>query len=257
MNLDIIVADPSGNITIFVMTPVLRDDYVNTAEKLLALPYQAEQVAFVTGDYSFDMAGLEFCGNATRAFGMIAAKGDQEQILSIVTSGIDSPVPVNVDPKNKYSAAQMPLPLSVTDVSWQDEELKINGTLVDFGGIMHLVVTGLPASAEIFEKIKKLAMDQLDPPALGVMFYDPAGSSMVPMVPVVYVRDIDTVYFEGSCASGTAAASCFLAREGTHTYSIQQPAGCLSSTVTKHNGAITSVTVEGVVDISPIVSVTI
>lgn len=254
MKLDIIVANPSGNITIFVMTPVNRDDYVSVAEKLLALPYKAEQVAFVTGEDSFEMAGLEFCGNATRTFALIIAKGREEQCFSITTSGIETPVTTKVDPANSYAASEMPLPLSIKNVSWEDRNININGKLVDFGGILHLVLNNQPASAQLFEDIKDRIMDQMNPPALGVMFCDPDYTSMIP---VVYVRDVDSTYFEGSCASGTAAVASILATEGSHTFTIDQPEGSLSSTVTKKGDTILSVTVEGKVDISPMISISI
>ncbi len=82
MKLDIIVAYPAGNITIFVITPVSRILYQNVAEKLLSIErYHAEQVAFIMpspekkgSDGRIEMAGLEFCGNAARSFGLIIAK---------------------------------------------------------------------------------------------------------------------------------------------------------------------------------------
>ena len=34
-NLDVVIADPAGNITIMVLTPVDRKDYAQVAQKLL------------------------------------------------------------------------------------------------------------------------------------------------------------------------------------------------------------------------------
>ncbi|MEG1932577.1 MAG: hypothetical protein RR075_05665, partial [Pygmaiobacter sp.] len=47
MKLSIRIADPAGNITIFVLSPVPRTQYAAVAAKLLQLPkFGAEQVAF-------------------------------------------------------------------------------------------------------------------------------------------------------------------------------------------------------------------
>ena len=79
-NLDIIIADSSGNITIMVLTPVERNEYKNVAQQLLDMEeLGGEQVAFVLSAPadtdagqpivpSMEMCGLEFCGNASRAF---------------------------------------------------------------------------------------------------------------------------------------------------------------------------------------------
>ena len=70
------------------------------------------------------------------------------------------------------------------------------------------------------------------------------------MIPVVYVRDVDTMYFEGSCGSGTtacAAAFGTIMGDGTHNFSFPQPAGTIDSTVEIYKGKIQAVTIEGVV----------
>ena len=85
---------------------------------------------------------------------------------------------------------------------------------------------------------------------MGVMFCD---SHARTLTPVVYVKDVDTTYFEGSCGSGsTACAAAFsLGRpDGTYTYTFPQPAGTIASTVVKQNGRIEKVFIEGTVQLS-------
>jgi diaminopimelate epimerase len=70
------------------------------------------------------------------------------------------------------------------------------------------------------------------------------------MIPVVYVRDVDTTYFEGSCGSGTtacAAAFGTIMGDGTHNFSFPQPAGTIDSTIEIYKGKIQTVTIEGIV----------
>ena len=80
MKLNVLRADPAGNITLFVLDPVEKSRRAEIAAQLMAVPeYQAEQVGFVCtpqegGDGRMEMMGGEFCGNATRAFGLLTAK---------------------------------------------------------------------------------------------------------------------------------------------------------------------------------------
>ena len=68
MDLRYILADPSGNTTAFVLTPVARERYGPVARQVMAA-LDAEQVAFVH-DGRMDMMGGEFCGNASRSFAL-------------------------------------------------------------------------------------------------------------------------------------------------------------------------------------------
>ncbi len=57
---------------------------------------------------------------------------------------------------------------------------------------------------------------------MGVMFYDTARNVLTP---VVYVKDVDTTYFEGSCGSGsTAVAAAFCQEERSGTFSFYSAA---------------------------------
>ena len=81
-NVKITVANPAGNKTIFVHDSFERESYAAVAEQLLAMKdIAAEQVAFILfapecgrAEGRMEMCGLEFCGNATRAFGLMVAR---------------------------------------------------------------------------------------------------------------------------------------------------------------------------------------
>ena len=74
-NISIRVVNPAGNITIFVLDKFERSQYQKIATQLLAhKEFGAEQVGFVLDDNTMEMCGLEFCGNASRAFGLLSAK---------------------------------------------------------------------------------------------------------------------------------------------------------------------------------------
>ena len=123
MKLNILRADPAGNITLFVLDPVPVGDRAGIAARLMALPgSDVEQVGYLCppvmgGAGRMEMAGGEFCGNATRAFGMLISRrlGGEPQVL-VEVSGCAAPVAVDVDLSGGTARAQMPLPRSVSRV---------------------------------------------------------------------------------------------------------------------------------------------
>lgn len=246
MQLRVRVADPAGNITAFVMNPVPREDYAAVAKEILNdESVRAEQVAFVTGPDSMEMSGMEFCGNASRAFALMLAKKrrlDGRADVRIRVSGTDRPLTVTVVPEIDYARLAMPIHRRIVpDV--------LGGTLVDYGGIMHLVLDGVPASREKFDELRAEMVRRYDPPALGVMFCDGPR-----MTPVVYVRDVDSTYFEGSCGSGStayAAAHAAGRPDGRYAFEIRQPKGVIVASAAVSDGAVRKVTIESGVAFEP------
>lgn len=253
--IQIIPADPAGNKTIFVTTPVERKDYQSVASFLLSLDeYEAEQVAFIlpeadvigsnagTGQTigSMEMCGMEFCGNASRTFALIQAKklGLQgKQTVTIKVSGCEDLLQVLVDTERNHTRIDMPVPHTIIKYG--------SDILVDLGGIMHLVTTDKSADPNVFQRLKNRLMSEFNPPALGVMFYNKETDEMTP---VVYVADVDSTYFEGSCASGTVAAAAALTSDdadGEYSFTIKQPKGQLTAVIKKRQNSIESVSIEG------------
>jgi len=257
--IEIVTANPAGNITIFVKTPFERKDYQAAAGQLLAMEeLKGEQVAFITSqnpmsdiapsfhaDGSMEMCGLEFCGNASRSFGLLLARdaGDEGIVYKAVqVSGCAEPLTVEVDLDRMRAKIKMPLPLSC--------EKKQECTIVDFGGILHIIVEDLPAEQEIFDLLKDRVYSQLNPPAMGVMFWDTARKALTP---VVYVKDVDTVYFEGSCGSGTTAVAAAFAKgkpDGIHTWAIAQPAGTIDAAAEVRDGQLVNLWIDSEVSLS-------
>ena len=249
--INIIPADPAGNKTIFVTTPVERKSYQAIASFLLSLDeYEAEQVAFILPDESMEMCGLEFCGNASRTYGLIRAKSmgaGGSGSVCINVSGCTHPLNVEFDTNTSWTKIDMPLPLSVIEYNCD--------ILVDLGGIMHLVTTSKKAEPNTFQRLKNRLMKEFAPPALGVMFYDPDTTELIP---VVYVADVDSTYFEGSCASGSVAVAAAMTRDmndGDASFVLKQPKGTLTAAIKKRQNEIISVSIEGPVIIGSTVAV--
>lgn len=291
-SIKITVANPAGNKTIFVHDKFERADYAKVAEQLLAMEeFAAEQVAFVLdvpecgrAEGRMEMCGLEFCGNATRTFGLMVAKemgisGDGKVFVDV--SGVDEILTVEVDTDTNYTKVKMPAYIDIkrfdlssifdTDGGSENDSAPDRTTVasvrdtvatertsesalksvkaVDFGGILHLIIPDIPAYLENFEHVKKFVYDRFNPPAMGAMFYDTKNETLAP---VVYVKDVDSTYFEGSCASGTAACAIAFGSEkpdGDYTFTFPQPAGTINASVEVRGGKVQNVYIEGPVEI--------
>ncbi len=288
----VVIANPAGNITIMVLTPTPRERYQEVANKLLDMdfgPYcdwadsvHGEQVAFVLplDDRDkdtlpkIDMCGLEFCGNAARAFAYyrVAQCGDPSETM-INISGYDRPLHAFVNLSTDVSMIEMPIPtgyreLPVSTILCTDNKgnetvdncsSEPTGILVNMDGIAHLVLTGVEPSEDNFNLLKAYVYDNLYPdlPAFGSMFIEEI-SQNVTMTPVVYVRDVNTTYFEGSCASGTTAAAFALAlkmEDGEFDLRFQQPEGYLDTHITKIADKIKQIDLAGEIGLSEVVTV--
>ena len=283
--IDLIVFDPAGNTTLMVLTPVPRSDYAEVAKKLLEIdfgPYcnwrdvaYGEQVAYVVEKKNQDvsdvpimeMCGLEFCGNASRSYAYYRAvvRGEGEDAgggkkeVSVNVSGCPHPLTAVVDPKQQDSVIQMPLPVEVKMIDTASAGVEGTFPLVVFEGISHLVLTGVQPEDDAFESLKGYVYGEIDPgmDAFGVMFIDEEKDLMSP---IVYVRDVDTTYHEGSCASGTAAAAVAKATgegDGSYEYVFREPDGMLKAAVTKTEGKITEVQLGGIIEMTEILQVEI
>ena len=264
MELEIVRADPAGNITIFVMNAVEdRELRAEAVRALMADPeLKAEQVGFVTpparpGDlWELQMMGGEFCGNASRSFGLLAARHDglsDSITLTIKTSGVKLPLQVFVDTKASYAEIEIPTPLSEEII----EEEGRHFPLYIFEGIGHVIAEDIVADERLVRCLEKSVeygqaedgkstnplAGQLQ--AFGVMFYDTQKRFLRP---VVCVRDAGTLVFESSCASGTAALALWMARDlhdAGEKFEIAQPGGTITAHVEKRGGLVRRLSIGG------------
>ena len=253
------MADPAGNKTAFVLNGARHEDYAGIADFIMEhTDTGAEQVGFVNGVDSFDMSGMEFCGNAARAFALLSAMGyidgkgtdSDEAVLDITVSGRANPVSCQVNKETCYTRISMPLPKRVKTLKHCDFKPAEGCKVMVFDGILHLIIEDAEYTSENFDQIKQAMTEQFDPPALGVMYLD---RDTLNMTPVVYVKDVGSVFVEGSCGSGTTAAAAYLSdglEDGEYSYEISQPGGTILATVVKKDGSLESMCIEGPVDIS-------
>ena len=274
MDIKIFIADAAGNRTAFVQTPFRREMYPRIGKALLEKnDLDIEQVAFVCpkpddADGKMEMCGLEFCGNASRSYALYLArnsvikrKDGNSFICKLHVSGFKGILSARANTDTGYASVTLPYPVSVERYSAGRFGIALDTHIhiVTMEGITHAVLFDMPDDDDIFTMIKDILIKETDTDAVGVMFCNMEENSMIP---IVYVREVDSTYREGSCGSGTVAAASVLAlneRSGDamYTYTLSQPGGTVSSTVTKVGGIITSATIEGDVDIGSAFTVTL
>ena len=251
--------DPAGNITLLVMTPVPREDYQTIAAKLLSIrELDAEQVGFLVPPQSggvtrLEMMGGEFCGNALRCAGLHYAASQgfrRSRTFPVEISGCDTPLSVQVNPLTGQVAAEMPLPREILPCQLFGQPAKA----VSIPGILHAIsqLEHLPPEEEVRQALQDLTATH-DSPAAGVMFWQYRKQEMVP---AVYVRDTDSLFYERSCASGSTAVAAWSAlnarKDGQHKLNIRQPGGIISTTAAVQRGKLQQITIGGKVDLGPI-----
>jgi diaminopimelate epimerase len=275
MELEIVRADPAGNITIFVLSPVEgREMRAAAARALLADPsLKAEQVGFVLPPRALplpskasaarlEMMGGEFCGNAARSFGFFIAGQNGltgKHTLMIEISGARQPLPVYVDTAAGTAAVVMPGPLAETEIECGGRRFPA----YVFEGITHVIaedtepdegllrsLLGRFAESEPQAAAGSLPEAWHHPDALGLMFYD---TKKCFMRPLVWVRATASTMFESSCGSGSAALGVWAARhlcDGGESLALAQPGGIIEVQVEKSEGRVQRLTIGGQVNLS-------
>lgn len=235
----LIVADPAGNTTGFVLTPTDLPDRPELAARLME-KLRLDQVGFIDeGSLSeglprMEMMGGEFCGNATRAFALLVAirRGLDEGRLMVSVSGSAEPVPVDVNTRTGEAYAAMPLPT--------DCEMCGGFPVVQMEGISHAILQDCHASEETARQMLE-AMPEDD--AQGVIFL--SGDMLTPFV---HVAAAGTDVWEGSCGSGSVAAAWLLSQnlpDGEHRFEFTEPGGALRVDLDKKDGRVVSVRMGG------------
>jgi len=228
---------PGGNGTTLVESIVscpIERKRINDALMTL-YPDLIEQVGFIDisdpQQNKLIMAGGEFCGNATRSTAYIALGGKPGEIL-LTVSGVQDKLKAGVTESGE-AFAQMPIYPELDRV--EKDSKNPNASTVYLQGITQYVVwNDLNIIGMNQDEIKAYAQQLLKEkeydvayPASGVMFVSETNKGLE-LKPVVYVRDINTHFFETACGSGTAAIGLVLAKEKQNSINelpIYQPSG--------------------------------
>ncbi|MDD7592933.1 MAG: hypothetical protein PUJ57_01620 [Peptoniphilaceae bacterium] len=245
--------NPAGNITAFVLSDVASDERVRVGRFLMALDPTIEQVGFVLHDddgaiASLAMMGGEFCGNATRSFGLYVAMSERKSGTTterVRVSGTTRPLDVLVNVEASRARVSLPPALEVKSVSFEGEHV-----LVVLEGICHLIVTDRLEDPDFVRRALAFLPSVVSSEAYGVLFLD---LERLQMAPYVYVVSADTLYREGSCGSGSfAVATAYLEALdlGEKTVLLEQPSGAIELSAFHQEGGALVPAIGGVVEMS-------
>lgn len=230
---------PGGNDTYIAFGPSLsRSDYAIYNRVMMARHPHLEQGGFLelssTGHAAIrlHMAGGEFCGNATRAAAALFIEDfeGQQRFESLahysLISGSDGiySFPIEVSGTSRTLTVfcrrassngwevetEIPLP-APEEIRIEVSLPEMNATtpLIQLDGISHLIVdtkyspfdnTNYEVAARSF--LDAAGLNSL--PAAGVI-WTTKGDDVYQMDPVVFVREINTCFYETSCGSGATA----------------------------------------------------
>ena len=229
------VVYPSGNTTAVVFDQMLNSDREDLNSRVMSAwknrasgQPDVEQCCFVTQPENkgavarVEMFGGEFCGNATRSVIQLITEGKDYQGM-IEVSGVNRPLKFTV--RDSVITLEMPLPQDGKLVTQVNE-----GTLVQLDGIAQLVVTdtAIQQSQNPRELLNQLLEQNryglAQQPAVGVTYYYRLTNNAEF---VVWVKEVNTVFDETACGSGTCAIGVASALDTKQNQKIEvaQPSG--------------------------------
>lgn len=232
------IFDPTGNTTALVESETPVPDQPAVAAALMQRHPELEQVGFVRGT-ALRMAGGEFCGNASMCAAALTLlrrppESEDETALLLRVSGASQPVEVHLraeGPRCWSAAVRMPPAQGIEETEFRFGSLRGTLPLVRMEGIAHLIVEpespffSLLSDRPAAERAVREWARTLAVSGLGLMFLDDAGR----LTPLVHIPASDTLFWENSCASGSAAVGMALAARAGEPVSLalEEPGGTL------------------------------
>lgn len=222
---------PAGNDTAFV----LKRGYTKEQKKkindaIMQKESNIEQVGFVElgKEPELEMAGGEFCGNATRSAAYYYLKGQMGELLlkvngkDYITAGVN---------ESGEAYCEIPLYKGTKDVFETKEEGIYQ---VRMQGMVTIVIEEekakiyLENKETIKDEAKKIIekYDLINEEAVGIMFLEKE-DNFLKINPVVWVNSIDTLFYETACGSGTTGVGIVraLKENCNQMLEIEQPSG--------------------------------
>lgn len=256
MRVRYLVADPTKNLTLVVLSPVPEELRAGCARRLMELEPSCEQAGFLTAPppgcaAALCMAGGEFCGNAAMSAAAIYAQGigirpRAEVAVQTAVSGAPEPVTAVVSRaglRRFHASVSMPLPERLCRLPVTVGSRCFDAPAAVFPGITHILLPG-DTPREDAERAIPAVCGFIGAPALGFMLLD---EKNLRLQPLVCVPGSGTLFWEHSCASGTSAVGAMLAAaQGTPlSLTLREPGGKLRIDAQYGSGGIVSLTLHG------------
>lgn len=220
-----IIAAAGGNPTVIrILNRIQSSDWyaeqgANLMKATAALG--VEQAGFlIPEERRFEMSGGEFCGNAARSAALLFSRFSGDESGAFQMSGYEGDVRFLVRWESETAAIVTcdfdRLPIDVSCERMSNGNIQI----VDLGGIVHIVIEGaIPSDYEAQHRALTRRFGLSNRGAVGVCWVERAGDRIT-LHPVVWVKAIDSFFYETSCGSGSIAAAVV-----TGANKITQPSG--------------------------------
>jgi len=216
--------DPGGNPTVLVSDRIPRNKQPKLAKEIIKRIPSCEQVGFIEPANNskalcrLQMMGGEFCGNAARALAVFLAYSKNAGLsFNFESSGsnnlLTASVKLNINGDAVFSKFKTSLPYSVEKITLRLDRRKVNCKIVIIKGISLIVIPGryYANNVDFLSCFRKLYQDKkVTSEAAGFVFYKKLANSKYKIVPVIYVRVLDSMVTETSCASGSIALALCL-----------------------------------------------
>lgn len=263
MIINYVKANPSGNITLFVLNQIAPEDRKRVNEILLAKEKDAEQVACLSingNQTTVQMMGGEFCGNATRSSAAYALSlsGEKSGDFQVRCSGCTDVLQVHAEEKSDggYTASvNLPLPLAMKTIPISYNRDSVTCHYISMPGIDHYVyftlnLKNLDRKQFLYSLQREISRGP-EPSAYGLMLVE-LGS--LQMIPAVYVTNTGTLYWENSCGSGSAAVAAAMAQRQDHSIeaTLHEPGGTIDILAEYSNHTLTGLGIGGPISFGPV-----
>jgi len=218
---EFIKASPAKNTTVIITSECPKSYYPVLAKKAMSYDYlHSEQVGFIVPPskkgsvIGLEMAGGEFCGNATLAAAAYAVyKGlTNKEIFNIDTSGTDESIRCRVAKVSDFcysTSCTMPSAKGIDEAKIKLLKKTVEGYIVEFDGISHFVLEAEDDIEEYLELARALK-EIVDAGAIGIIPYKKVQDGRYKIKPFVHVRAINSNVFERGCGSGSLALGACL-----------------------------------------------
>lgn len=226
------ILNPGGNKTAIVIgNNYSKEEKRKINDKILSENLEVEQVGFIDKkENKLEMAGGEFCVNATRCAIWQYLKG-QEGEIELKVSGCKNKIKGGItQEKNVYVDMQIDKKISnIINTEGIFNFIKLDGILLAIvdeknskKSINQLREDENEAKNELKEMMKTFNTEKK---AIGIVLLDKE-KKKTKINPIIWVKTIDTLYYESACGSGSLATVIYKNyMEGIKNMEIMQPSG--------------------------------
>lgn len=241
MQVHFVKASPCRNTTVFMEGDIPRSAYSGLGRLSMDADYlAAEQAGFLVKPKNsssvlrLEMAGGEFCGNATLALGALAVQrglAGTGGTFAVECSGASMPLTccVTKSRDGHYEvSAEMPLTAKVRPFMLEAGGKSIAGGLVELPGIAHFC-TEAKLSEEMYDALMDVLEKSCENDAFGIIAYENTDASEYRIRPYVSVPSEGSRFFEQACGSGSLSLGLWLKQQGLGSrIKVLQPGGVLA-----------------------------